>query len=117
MKGAYLAPLSRAEQLDELDALSHSRPVLIFKHSTRCSISSTALGRMRAAGQEGVGAETAAYLLDLLAHRDISNAIAERYGVEHESPQVIVIRNGTAVFHASHLSIFPGEIRKIATAV
>jgi bacillithiol system protein YtxJ len=109
--------LESAAQLEELERESGVHPVLIFKHSTRCSISSTALNRIRQAAQGDLGAETAVYVLDLLAHRDVSNTIASRYGIWHESPQAILLRHGKAVFNASHLSIIPAEIRQAAELV
>jgi bacillithiol system protein YtxJ len=95
-------PLTHHAQLDAIDAASAERPVLLFKHSTRCSISSTALHRLQRDWRPDDGA---VHLLDLLRHRDISDAIAERYGVRHESPQVLVIRNGRCVHHAAHTAI------------
>ncbi|WKZ67747.1 MAG: bacillithiol system redox-active protein YtxJ [Flavobacteriales bacterium] len=97
--------LTDEAQLDAIDQQSAERPVLIFKHSTRCSISSAALNRLESAwgaADEDLGA---IYLLDLIRHRGISNAIADRYGVQHESPQVLVIRHGRCVHHASHFGI------------
>jgi bacillithiol system protein YtxJ len=83
--------------------------VLIFKHSTRCSISSTALNRLeRAWRPEDAG--HAVWYLDLLRYRPISNAIAERYGIQHESPQVLVIRAGRCVYDASHTAITHAEV-------
>jgi len=96
-------PLTDLAQLDTIDAVSAERPILLFKHSTRCSISSAALARL----ERGTDAERLrpAYYLDLLRHRDISNAIEERYGITHASPQVLVISNGSCTFHASHFGI------------
>ena len=71
-------PLTTETQLDEIVGLSASKPVVIFKHSTRCSISSTALSRLeRARNAE----ETPAYYLDLITYRPISSAIAEKFAV------------------------------------
>lgn len=103
--------LESAEQLSEIDKLSHSRPVVLFKHSTRCSVSAMALDRMERGGESLTG--MSCYYLDLLAHRDVSQAIADRYGVEHESPQAIVVRNGRAVWHESHTAISPRAIRQV----
>ena len=95
-------PLTDIAQLDEIDALSSegASSVAIFKHSTRCSISSMALNRVNR-GE----ATMPVYLLDLIQHRDISNAIATRYHVMHESPQLLIIKNGAAVHHNSHTMI------------
>lgn len=96
------SPLTTLEELDALEAASAHGPVLLFKHSTRCSISSTALHRLQRAWQ---AADAPVHLLDLLRHRALSDAIAARYGVRHESPQVLVIRDGRCVYQASHLAI------------
>lgn len=89
-------------QLDEIVSRSYKKPVVIFKHSTRCSISSMAKSRLESAIDDS---SPIIFYLDLIAHREISNAIASRFGVEHESPQVIVINNGQATFSTSHGSI------------
>ena len=98
-------PLNTPAQLDEIDAASQNKPVLIFKHSTRCNISATALSRLERSWKPADDTAHTVYQLDLLAHRDISDAIAKRYGVEHESPQTLVIRNGKCVQVATHLGI------------
>lgn len=83
---------------------SHNKKVAIFKHSTRCFISKTVLKNFErevAASDKDVSF----YFLDLLAHRDLSNKIADELGVQHQSPQLIVLENGNAVKNASHQSI------------
>ena len=97
--------LTTLEQLDAVDRASQEHPVLLFKHSTRCSISSAALHRLEGAWTSGDDATHTAYYLDLLRHRELSNAIADRYEVEHASPQVLVIRNGRCVHTTSHFGI------------
>jgi len=96
--------LTDLDQLDAIDDASRERPVLIFKHSTRCSISSAALGRLERAWAPADDAHIA-YFLDLLKYRSISNAIATRYRIEHESPQALVIRNGKCVGVSAHFGI------------
>ncbi|AXG75268.1 bacillithiol system redox-active protein YtxJ [Flavobacterium arcticum] len=96
--------LTQLQQLDSIVEESSDTPVLIFKHSTRCSISRMALkGFEREYAIEEDDAK--AYFLDLLAHRDISNEITSRFGVMHQSPQILLIKNGEAVFYASHSNI------------
>lgn len=94
--------LTQLDQLDEIDRSSSQSlgPVAIFKHSTRCSISSVALQRLERSEKH-----IPVYYLDLIAYRQISNAIAERYNVEHESPQLLIIEGGKAIEHYSHTSI------------
>jgi len=98
-------PLTDLAQLDAIDAASRQAPVLIFKHSTRCSISITALHRLEWDWTSADDAVRTVWYLDLLRFRPVSNAIAERYGVQHESPQVLVIRDGRCVYDASHTAI------------
>jgi bacillithiol system protein YtxJ len=97
--------LTEAKQLQDLTVLSHQHPVLIFKHSTSCSISRTALGRFERSWNDNEMKEVRPYFLDLLSHRTISKSIADNFLVEHESPQILLIRNGESVYHRSHLDI------------
>ncbi|KFF04397.1 bacillithiol system redox-active protein YtxJ [Flavobacterium reichenbachii] len=90
-------------QLTEIDAISNEKPVAIFKHSTRCSISRMALKQFEK--DYDLNDVVDAYFLDLIAHRDISNEIARKYNVYHESPQLILIKNGKAVYDVSHSDI------------
>lgn len=82
---------------------SHEHPVVVFKHSTRCSISRMALRQFES--DWNLDGKITPYFLDLLEYRPISNAITERLGVVHQSPQVIVIKDGQAVYDASHEGI------------
>lgn len=95
--------LTEIRQLDALIGESADRPVAIFKHSTRCGISRMALKTFESEmpSASGIGL----YFLDLLEHRNISNEIARRFEVMHESPQIILIKNGKAVYHDSHSGI------------
>jgi bacillithiol system protein YtxJ len=94
--------LTDEEQLKQIITNSEAKPQVIFKHSTRCSISSVAYQRLQKAQQpEGIDF----YYLDLLAHRPLSNRIADVFRVHHESPQVLVIRDGKCVYDESHLAI------------
>jgi len=104
--------LTVLEQLDAIVEASSSRPVLLLKHSTRCSISSTALNRLERSWNAAETNNTLPFYLDLIAHRDISQAIAERFHVEHQSPQALIIKNGTCVYHASHFDIQYAELLK-----
>lgn len=90
--------------LDEIVKISFEKPVAIFKHSTRCSVSRMAWNQF--SNQYAIEFEKMElYFLDLLAHRSISNEVAERFGVVHQSPQLIVIKDGKAVYDASHSDI------------
>jgi bacillithiol system protein YtxJ len=86
-------------------------PQIIFKHSTRCSISSMALNRFERDWDQNVKVKL--YYLDLIAFRTLSNEIAEKLKVEHQSPQVILIMNGLVRYTASHNGIEATEISKL----
>lgn len=102
--------LDKIEQIKEIKKESETRPVLIFKHSTRCSISSMAWDRLQRSWKPEDGEKLIPYYLDLISYRDVSNAVAKEFGVEHESPQAILIRNGLATYHTSHMAINYPEI-------
>ncbi|MES2864693.1 MAG: bacillithiol system redox-active protein YtxJ [Bacteroidota bacterium] len=103
--------LNAKEQFDEIDEISHTKPVVLFKHSTRCIISRTVLKQF---DLEFNFPEDKMdwFLLDLLNFRDLSNEIASRYNVTHQSPQIVVIRNGKAVFNESHDSISVDDLKQ-----
>lgn len=88
---------------------SHEQPVLIYKHSTRCSISGMALNRLERDWSKEME-HIKAYYLDLINYRETSNAIAETFNVYHESPQVILIKDGKAIYDDSHMSISADRI-------
>lgn len=109
--------LTDIAQLDEIKKESLQHPVLILKHSTRCSISATTLGRLERSWKEDEISELKPYYLDLIAYRPISNKIAEEFGVWHESPQALIIRNGESVYDASHFDISFDEIKAQVSAL
>ncbi|MEP6950498.1 MAG: bacillithiol system redox-active protein YtxJ, partial [Ginsengibacter sp.] len=101
-------PLLNEQQLEEIKANSANRPQVIFKHSSRCSISSMARHRLdKNAFPEGIDF----YFLDIINHRNISNKIADEFHVYHESPQVLLINKGTCVYDESHSGIHMDEIK------
>lgn len=109
--------LIREDQLKLIDDLSKERPVLLFKHSTRCSISAMVLDRLHrdwdeeALSQLGISV----FVLDLIKYRTISDDIARNYAVSHQSPQVLMIRNGQCVYHASHFEIDRATLENMIT--
>ena len=104
------------EDLDALLELSKTKPVVLFKHSTRCSISTLANDAYKAY-LETADTDAVEYTyLDLLEHRDVSNAIAQKTGVWHQSPQVILVKDGKAVWNTSHLSITAEALKEAITA-
>ena len=103
--------LTREEQIQEIVEESKQAPVVIFKHSTSCSISATAKGRLeRQWADNNIAAKP--YYLDLLAYRPISNQLARTFAIAHESPQLLLIRDGICVYDASHLGIRLDEVKK-----
>jgi len=104
--------LENKSQLEDVKSHSVNKPIIIFKHSTSCSISSMALNRLERAWNADEMAATDFYYLDLLANRDISNAITNEFGVAHQSPQVLVIKNGACVYDDSHMGISYTDIKE-----
>jgi bacillithiol system protein YtxJ len=107
--------LTTSEQLISAIENSVEKPVLFFKHSTRCSISSMAKTRF----ENNWNIENKSidiYYLDLIAFRDLSNKIAELTGVEHQSPQAIVLKNKQVIYQASHTSIDAHSIENLITS-
>ncbi|MDX5421457.1 MAG: bacillithiol system redox-active protein YtxJ [Hymenobacteraceae bacterium] len=105
-------PLTSTEQLDEVLQESKSTPIVIFKHSTACSISSTAKSRLE---RQWAGAgldHVKPYYLDLIAYRPVSNEVAELLHVKHESPQLLLVQDGTCTYDASHLGISVDALKK-----
>ncbi len=103
--------LTSMDEFENIDRISNVKPVVLFKHSTRCSISRFALKQFDAAFNYPEN-KIDWYLLDLLNHRDLSNEIARRYGIEHQSPQIVVVRNGKAVYNASHDAIDANDLKQ-----
>ena len=105
--------LIEESQLSDIKKQSSTQPIIIFKHSTRCGISSMAKARLeRATAPESV----TFYYLDLVRYRSISNQIAEEFDVHHQSPQVLLIRNGSCVYDESHNGISMMDIIEQAAA-
>jgi bacillithiol system protein YtxJ len=102
--------LETAEQLQTLQKESETRPVIIYKHSTRCATSLVVLNRLERSGQPW--SEVRMYFLDLLRFRALSSMIENVFSVRHESPQLLVIRNRAAVLNLSHFEIEPEMISR-----
>ena len=103
--------LTDLKQLDAIADESSETPVIIFKHSTRCAISRMALKNFEREYNIEEGS-VRPYFLDLLEHRDISNTIASKFNVEHQSPQLILIKDGKAIYHTSHSDIDAGAVKE-----
>lgn len=103
--------LTKAEDLTSLVERSYQTPQVIFKHSTRCSISSMAKNRLESASApEGIDF----HYLDLIANRELSNKIASDFHVHHESPQVLLIQDGECIYDESHMGITMAELTEQA---
>ena len=90
-------------QLNEILEISNEKPVVIFKHSTRCSVSRMALRHFE--NEFDLEGKVTTYFLDLLNHRVISNEITAKFEVEHQSPQLLLISKGKCIYDASHNAI------------
>ncbi len=97
--------LNSVEQLSEIDEKSKTKTQIIFKHSTRCSVSSFAKRILTSEFNEDIQNKVDVHYLDLIAFREISQEIASRYSVLHESPQILVINNGVCSYNASHSDV------------
>lgn len=104
-----LIALQRLEELDRLLAASEQRPLLLFKHSYTCGISAEALDELVAHLKDGA-ADAHYALVTVQTHRDVSNAVANRLGVRHETPQALLIHNGQVVWSASHFRVTAGAV-------
>ncbi|HMN89923.1 MAG TPA: bacillithiol system redox-active protein YtxJ [Saprospiraceae bacterium] len=102
--------LENSEQLAQIHQISQHKACIIFKHSSRCAVSSVAKHRLESDWR--LDAEIVqAYFLDVIRHRDVSNQVADQFQVWHESPQVLLIRQGTCVYDTSHLDITMEELK------
>ena len=98
-------PVGDQQELDQLIARSHEAPVLVFKHSTTCPISAAAYREMRQLATE--------VALVVVQHaREVSREVEARTGIRHESPQALVLRNGEAVWTASHWRLTAEEVER-----
>ncbi|EAZ82174.1 bacillithiol system redox-active protein YtxJ [Algoriphagus machipongonensis] len=102
--------LTEEGQIDAIKQLSEETPVLIYKHSTRCSLSSMSLNRLQRNWKDEDNQQVAPYFLDLIANRQLSDQVSIDFGIPHESPQVILVKNGKAVYDNSHYGISYSEI-------
>ena len=103
--------LTEEIQLDDIISISASKPVLIFKHSTSCGISRMALKNFER-DFDLTETDIELYYLDLLSYRTLSNAVAAKFGIPHQSPQVLLIKNEEVIYDDSHYSITIEAIKK-----
>jgi len=103
--------LNSENQLEEIKELSFKIPVVLFKDSISCGISAHAKHKLESAWDFDPK-DLVFFYLDLLSYRNISNKIAEVFGVTHQSPQILVIKNGVSVSNFSHQAISVDRIKK-----
>lgn len=101
--------LTSLDQIKDYKLKSSDQVVVFFKHSTRCSISSMAKSRFERSWNYDETQVLPVYL-DLIAHRNLSNALAEEFNVIHQSPQILVIKDGECVYNNSHNQIDAGKL-------
>ena len=104
--------ISKDLDLSTIDELSKNQYCLIFKHSTRCSISTIAQSRLEK-NWDIDDAVIRPYYLDLIQYRNISNLIGTKYDVTHQSPQVLLIKDGISIYDSSHLDINVDNIKSM----
>lgn len=104
--------LTSIDQLVKIEKESFHQPIAIFKHSTRCGVSSMTF-RQFESNFNIENDKVKLYFLDLLAFRELSNEVGIRFQVMHQSPQLIVLRNGNTVHHSSHYSIDAGLLENL----
>lgn len=104
-------PLTSIDQLNEIKGQSKAETILIFKHSTRCGISSMVIKRFENLFDESMKS-IKVYYLDLLNYRSISDEVGYTFQVMHQSPQLLVIKNETAILNASHYDIAQVDIQR-----
>lgn len=105
-------PLTQSEQLLDIVRESQEQPVIIFKHSTTCSISAAAKGKIDRQWADAGLDNAKIYYLDLLRFRPISQEIAQKFSVQHESPQLLLIQDGECRYDASHMGIRLADVKQ-----
>lgn len=108
--------LQTSGDLRTLIQQSHDTPVVIFKHSTRCGASAIVKRRLEE-DWDFQDDDVDIYLLDLIAHGELSNEVAKTFGIRHRSPQVLVIKDGRSIFDASHGDVSAKTIGQALTSL
>ena len=115
-----LTQLQHIEQLDRLLSESHTRPLLLFKHSFSCGVSAEALDELidhLNADIVAAGVPDPRYaIVTVQTHRDVSNAVSTKLGIRHETPQALLIRDGRVIWSASHFRVTAEAMKKALTS-
>lgn len=106
-------PLTSVAQLEAIKKESKAKWIGIFKHSTRCVISRTVIKNFDQSFPESLSGKIDMYYLDLLSYRELSNEVGYKFQILHQSPQLLMIRNGVTALHASHYDIMQVNLEKI----
>ncbi len=109
--------LTNIEELNTIKNDSSDKPILIFKHSTRCPTSGMALNRLERNWDGNSVNEIKTYYLDLINYRGISNQLASDFSVMHQSPQVLIISKGNSIYNESHMGISFDRIKDVVTKI
>ncbi|WP_026135604.1 bacillithiol system redox-active protein YtxJ [Nafulsella turpanensis] len=104
--------LNSEQALEAIKEHSADKAIIIFKHSTRCPVSQMALSWFERSWKEEEMKGVEPYFLDLISYRPVSGKVAEIFNVQHESPQLLLIRNGKCTYHRSHSNISYKELQK-----
>lgn len=115
MNGIQWDTLESIDQLDNIIKNSSIKPKVIFKHSTRCGISRMVFNQFQK-GYESNDDNVTYYLLDLLSYRDVSNAVAQKLNVVHQSPQVVILFNKEVIHTESHHGIDIKKVQQIVSS-
>jgi monothiol bacilliredoxin len=110
-----LMPLQDVESVDAAIAESRERPVLLFKHSRYCGVSCEALDELQSHIDSQSVPAVAYKMVTVQTHRSVSDAIAQRLGIRHETPQAILLRDGKAVWNASHFRITSNQLNQVVS--
>ena len=110
-----LTHLEHVEELDRLLSESHTRPLLVFKHSYTCGISAEALDELIThLGEENATVQYA--MVTVQTHREVSNAVSTKLGIRHETPQALLVRHGRVIWSASHFRVNADSLSKALRA-
>lgn len=112
--GVNWSVLGDIETINDIKEASKEGRVMIFKHSVRCSISSSILNRLERSWNQNEMTGLTPYFLDLIRNRPVSNQVEHDFAVMHQSPQVLVIENGECIYHTSHMGINYDDLKQLA---
>ena len=107
-----LTPLNDVQSLDAAIAESRERPVLLFKHSRYCGVSCEALDELQSHIDAQTKSSVAYKVITVQTHRPVSDAVAQRLGLRHETPQAILLRDGKVIWNASHFRITATQLEQ-----